>query len=140
MADILSSQYQSVFTTPRQDPIYTGLAITDTLLSDFEISPIDIKEAIRSIDASSAAGPDGVTPRILKDYVDELVGPLAILYRRSIDSGEPLDGINMAHIAPIFKGGQKSKPSNYRPVALTNHITKVLEWLIKSKIVHHLTS
>ena len=46
----------------------------------------------------------------------------------------------MAYITPIFKGGDKSEPSNYRPVALTNHITKIYERIIKKHLVHHLSS
>ena len=51
-----------------------------------------------------------------------------------------LDGTNLAFITPIFKGGDKNNPANYRPVALTNHITETLERLIKVKIVEHLTA
>ena len=50
------------------------------------------------------------------------------------------DGINLAYITPIFKSGDKSDPANYRPMALTNHITKIYERLIKKEIVFHLSS
>jgi len=92
------------------------------------------------ISSSSAPGPDGITPKILKLFINELANPLATLYRRSMDTGEPLDGTNLAFITPIFKGGDKSNPANYRPVALTNHITKTLERLLKVKIVERLTA
>ena len=48
------------------------------------------------------------------------------------------DGINLAFITPIFKGGDKSEPKNYRPVALTKHITKAFEKIVKGEIVFHL--
>ena len=48
------------------------------------------------------------------------------------------DDINMAYITPIFKGGNKSEPPNYRPVALTNHITKAFEKIIKQEILSYL--
>jgi len=41
-------------------------------------------------------------------------------------------------ITPIYKGGIKSKPANYRPVALTNHLTKLFERVMRKQIVNHL--
>ena len=50
------------------------------------------------------------------------------------------DDINLAFITPIFKGGDKSEPANYRPVALTNHMTKAFEKVVKQEIVFHLVA
>ena len=43
-----------------------------------------------------------------------------------------------AHITPIFKKGSKVDPTNYRPVSLTSQVIKVLEALIRSKMVKYL--
>ena len=99
-----------------------------------------MKDAIQSISTWSAVGPDEVTPLFLKDYVDELVPALCLLWRKSLDTGIMPDGINLAFITPIFKGGDKGKPANYRPVALTNHITKAFEKIIKQEMVIFLTT
>ena len=48
------------------------------------------------------------------------------------------EGINLAHIVPLFKGGDKSLPKNYRPVALTSHITKTFERVVRKAIIAHL--
>ena len=44
----------------------------------------------------------------------------------------------MANIAPIFKKGDRSKPSNYRPVSLTSIISKTLEHTVVSQVMQHL--
>ncbi len=36
-----------------------------------------------------------------------------------------------ANIAPIFKGGRKEDPLNYRPVSLTSLVAKICEKIIK---------
>ena len=41
-------------------------------------------------------------------------------------------------ITPIYKGGVKSLPTNYRPVALTNHLTKIFERILRTAIVQQL--
>jgi hypothetical protein len=43
-----------------------------------------------------------------------------------------------ATVTPIYKKGQKSDPSNYRPVSLTSVPCKVMETIIKEKIMDHL--
>jgi hypothetical protein len=50
------------------------------------------------------------------------------------------DDINLAYVTPLFKGGDKSVAANYRPVALTNHITKAFEKIVKKEIVIHLAT
>ena len=96
----------------------------DEFLLDFEIKVKDMINALKSIPTWSACGPDQVTPFFLKEYADEIAPALCELWRKSMDSGIMPDDINMAHITPIFKGGDKNAAKNYRPVALTNHITK----------------
>ena len=43
-----------------------------------------------------------------------------------------------ATVVPIFKKGQKKDPANYRPVSLTSIPCKMMESIIKDKIMCHL--
>ena len=139
MAELLNAQYQSQFTTPKTPhPAYQNKTI-DAILSDINIQDIAMCDALRSISYWSTAGPDGITPFLLRIYADELSPALCALWRKSLDTGIMPDDINLAYITPIFKGGSKSDPANYRPIALTNHITKAFEKIVKDEIVHHLS-
>ena len=44
----------------------------------------------------------------------------------------------LAIITPILKAIDKSKPPNYRPVALTNHLTKIFERVLRKHIIKHM--
>ena len=63
-------------------------------------------------------------------------GPLvqASLYQQSIP-----DIWKHANVTPIYKKGDKTKPSNYRPVSLTCISCKLLEHIICSSLMQHLT-
>jgi len=42
-----------------------------------------------------------------------------------------------ANVIPIFKKGDKSSSSNYRPVSLTSKVCQVLEAIIRDNIMDH---
>ena len=43
-----------------------------------------------------------------------------------------------AHIIPIFKDGHRGLASNYRPIALTSHLIKVFQKVVRNSLVHYL--
>ena len=60
------------------------------------------------------------------------------MWRRSLDAGEMPEGTILAHITPICKKGNRGLPVNYRPIALTNHVTKSFERVLRKAILIHL--
>ena len=94
--------------------------------------------ALKKLDPSSTAGPDGVSSKLLSEIKEEIATPLFIILKKSLDEGNIPSIFKMAHITPIHKGGSKLKPEQYRPVSLTSHIMKVFERVVKSNILKHL--
>ena len=104
-------------------------------LNDITISKEEVEEVLSRLPCFSAAGPD-VSSNTLKMASRGLSTPLAILFRRPLDLKEPLEKIY--NVSPIFKGGTKHEPKNYRPVSLTSHIVKTFERIIRKSVVQHL--
>ena len=46
--------------------------------------------------------------------------------------------LKLGSIVPIYKGGDRGVPSNYRPVALTSHLVKIFEKVIVAQMVEYL--
>ena len=82
---------------------------------------------------------DGVENRILKECAKEMAPKLKTIFRKSIDSGEVPGQWKEAHVIPIHKSGSKAVMANFRPVALTSAICKVLEKIVCSAIMSFLT-
>ena len=67
---------------------------------------------------------------MLRKVKYEFAGPLCLLFNKSLrDKIFPADW-KLAHIILIFKSGDKSPVSNYRPVALLSTISKVFEKVV----------
>ena len=143
MANILSEQYRSVFSTPKDEQFLMDLDIPTQRcpsLDDIQIQNEDIKEAIKDMNSYSAPGPDALPPAFYKEFVDELATPIKMIWRKSLDTGRTIEGKILSVVTPIYKSGNKSDPSNYRPIALTNHLTKIFERVLKKALVKHLES
>ena len=143
-AESLRKQYDSVFAQPRD-----SWKVTDTeshfsteagepCLQDISFSTADIEKACSELRGSAAAGPDGVPAMLLKNCRKHLSKPLHCLWRSSLDSGTIPVELLLVLICPVHKGGSRSIPKNYRPVALTSHLIKVFERVVRHALVAHL--
>ena len=94
----------------------------------------DIINAIDEITNTSAPGPDGFPAIFLKKCKDSLVTPLFILWNYCLDKGVIPMQLKHAIISPQYKGGSRSIPANYRPIALTSHLIKIFEKIVRNHI------
>ena len=83
-------------------------------------------------------GPDGVPAILLKNCRKQLSKPIHCFWRASLDSGSIPVELLLVLICPVHKGGSRSAPKNYRPVALTSHLIKVFERVVRQALVVHL--
>ncbi|KAI3373538.1 hypothetical protein L3Q82_022142, partial [Scortum barcoo] len=81
-----------------------------------------------------AAGPDGITPRILKTCASQLSPVLGHLYNLSLSQEKVPMLWKTSCLVPVPKKSRPSDPADYRPVALTSHVMKVLERLVLAQL------
>ena len=140
MADILQVQYKSVFSEPRgekKNPYDVGKEVRGGL-NEISFNNDDIIEAIDEISATSAAGPDGYSAMFLKKCKMTIAKPLYMIWRSCLDHGVTPNIWILSYVVPIFKGGSKGDPVNYRPVSLTSHLIKICEKVIRKNIVSYM--
>ena len=107
-------------------------------LEDIDFSEQDIIDAIDEIKNNAASGPDGIAAIFLKKCKNSISKPLYHLWRKCLDRGITPIKLKEAHIIPIHKGGHQGLAANYRPVALTSHLIKIFEKVIRKYIVKFL--
>ena len=138
-AEVLNDYFSSVFTEenlenmPSLEP-----RPYDTPLTTLEITPDKVKKKLLKLKKTKSAGPDGFHPRVLRECVDTISSPLAMIFNKSLQEAKLPPQWKEGHVTPIHKKGSRKLPGNYRPVSLTSVIGKVMESLVRDEIVHHM--
>ena len=95
---------------------------------------------LTSLKTNKATGPDQISSRILKDLAIEITPILTFIFQQSLNTGDVPSKWRVANISPIYKKGDRSIPSNYRPVSITSICSKIVEHIIFSHIMDHYDS
>ena len=103
-------------------------------LEQIQIQPNGIKSFFSALNPHKATGPDNISGRFLK----ELTPALTLIFQASLHQGQEPTIWKDAFITPLFKKGDRSKPSNYRPISLTPICCKIMEHIIHSTVMKHL--
>ena len=85
-----------------------------------------------------AQGSDGIPGYLLSRAADILSPSVTELFNKSLASGVVPQGMKIANITPLYKGGDRSIATNYRPVSLLPILSKVLERIVHEQISSYL--
>ena len=96
-----------------------------------------VKLLLKQLNVSKSTGPDNFHPRFLKETADNISYPITILFNKSLSEGSLPSDWKRANVTCIFKSGNKTKSSNYRPISITNILCRMLESVIKSAVMEH---
>ena len=75
-----------------------------------------IAKKIKKMKDNKSPGVDGISPKLLKEIVEQISTPLAKVFNLSLEEGIIFTEWKEANIMPLFKKGSRNKPEKYRPV------------------------
>ena len=101
------------------------------------ISLDDVLKRLNKLNVNKSEGPDLIHPRTIYEIRHEIAYPLTLLFNKSLESKQIPNIWKCANISPIFKKGRKDDVNNYRPVSLTCILCKVMESIVRDKIMEH---
>ena len=113
--------------------------LTDERLCDLKVSAGQISKLIKELDSTKATGPDSIPVVVLKHLSPELSPILAKLFNRCLKEKCFPTSWKTSAVCPVFKNaGDKSAPSQYRPISLLSIISKLFESVINKGVIDHL--
>ena len=141
-ADILNGQFQKAFSektsiSNEEFQIQCKMTGTFNTIKDINITENGVHKLLKNLNPNKAAGPDNITPRVLKELATHIAPILTIIFRCSYQTSEVPDIWKSANICPVYKKGKKYDPINYRPVSLTCVSCKLMEHIITSHMMSH---
>ena len=134
----MGDQFCSVFTQEDTSELPDLGPSQTPSVPPIKVNSKGVQKLLKDIKPHKATGPDNIPGRLLKEAAEELTPGLAHIFQISIDNGKiPLDW-KSALVNPVFKKGNRSTPSNYRPISLTSIVCKIQEHVIHSSVISHL--
>ena len=88
------------------------------------------KSFFRKTKPNKSPGYDELSSNVTKNYFTELNDSLKYLLGNSISGQGEGDALKITRVTPLFKGGNPSDISNYKPISLLPCFLKILERII----------
>ena len=99
-----------------------------------EVSSNEVKKIIKSLNTKKCALSSCISVSILINSIDTYLSILTDIINDSIKNGVFPDELKLAEVIPLFKKADPFDKSNYRPVSLLSHMSKVFERIIYNQI------
>ena len=95
-----------------------------------------MNDHILRLRAFAAPGPDGIIPQCLRAAAPSLVPALTRIFNQLLKEGRHPAPWCLARVLPIPKpGADPHLPKGYRPIALLNTMSKLMESIINDRLM-----
>ncbi len=98
------------------------------------VSEDEVRRELKRVNVRKAAGPDGITGRVLRSCADQLAGLFTSIFNEPLATFVVPTSFKKSVIFVVPKNSKPSCLNDYRPVALASTVMKVFERLLKKHI------
>ena len=108
-AKLFNDYFLEVQSLPNQpdNPTFEEQDEPDNTIDMITIVPSDVEDVLKCLNPNKAYGPDGISPRVLKEGGPVLVSILTKLFNLSLTKGIFPSTWKMANVCPIFKKAEE---------------------------------
>ena len=100
----------------------------------------EINRIIDTLKDKNSSGYDEITTKIIKISKPFIISPIINICNKMLAQGTFPERLKFSLIKPIYKSGNKSSPSNYRPISLLPVFSKIFEKVINHRLLDHLNN
>jgi hypothetical protein len=99
----------------------------------------EVLSVINNMKSKMSTGHDALPPKLVKETSLSILSPLTHIINLSLKHGVVPKSMKLAKVIPIFKSGEMSQISNYRPISLLPTFSKVLEKIVYTRLYKYFT-
>ncbi|KAI8487535.1 hypothetical protein Bbelb_347690 [Branchiostoma belcheri] len=137
-AEVLNNIFVKVTKAEHPDCIRRLPMFTNEELTSIQVSEEEVLGVLKELPPNKAPGPDGISNRLLKEAAPVICTSLCELFNHSLATGKLPGEWKQCNVTPVYKKGDRTDPSNYRPIALLPTVAKVLERLVHNHLYTYL--
>ena len=100
----------------------------------------ELRDAVGKLKNSKSFGNDNISSFFLKLALPFVAKSLLKIFNTSLETSKFPDTWKTARVAPIFKDGDKSIRSNYRPISVLPVVSRLFEKLVFNQLYKYLDS
>ena len=109
-------------------------------MAELTLTESKILLPLKSLNISKSPGPDETGARLLVELSKPIFHPLRTIFKTSIKTASIPNDWKEGTISAIYKKGNKSLASNYRPVSITSILCNCMERIIRNHIIEYMKS
>lgn len=97
------------------------------IINSIVLDPVtesEIDKEIKELNANKSSGHDDIAPKVVKKISEYIVKPLTHIFNLSIVTGKIPETFKIGIVTPVYKGNDKEKLSNYRPISVLTCFSK----------------
>ena len=88
------------------------------------------------VKAKTSSGIDNISSKLLRQTKDSITESLTIIVNQMLKAGTFSELLKSSKVIPLYKKGDNSNLSNYRPIALFPSISKIFENAILTQLTN----
>lgn len=100
----------------------------------YDIELTEVVHIIKNLSTNKSAGLDQITAQLLKENVDILGPILCNIFNHCIQNEIYPSILKIAKVIPVYKNGDHSDPSSYRPISVLSVVNNIFEKLLSNRI------
>lgn len=78
-----------------------------------------------------------ISARVLRECADIISSSICKIFNTSLKRGVLPNDWKCARVTPLFKQGEKTNVSNYRPISVVSTIVKVFERIVYNQVYRY---